>query len=168
MKRQVTGTLNVKDYVSGQQLHLRTRPIVSLLIWVAPAIILLNGLLSLYFADELHRWPVMVCLVIFILVPIAGYRYIFLPRKFRQAFEQQQAMLLPTTVTFDDEGLQVSNDLGQGLTPWAHLTKYRENKELFLLYRLDGIMHIIPKRFFGDQEQIVTLRDLLAKHNVKS
>jgi hypothetical protein len=104
-------------------------------------------------------------LVVFIASAAALYRYALLPWRVKKIFQQQKELSMPYEIEITDAGLNITNELGNSLRPWKNFSKWKESKELFLLYHSDVMFTILPKRF-TDSAQIEAIRDNLKSNNV--
>ncbi len=65
------------------------------------------------------------------------------------------------TVTFDNEGLTSDSDLAHVEIKWSSFEKFRETKNLFLIYQTNDVAGITPKRAFPSPEAVEQFRNLL-------
>ncbi len=72
-----------------------------------------------------------------------------------------QRMSSPT-----ETGLKMSNAFGYSERPWNSFAKWKENKNLLLLYYSDVLHILLPKRFFGDAQQVEFVRARLQENKV--
>lgn len=91
-------------------------------------------------------------------------RWLILPIRARRIFQQQKNLQRPYRVSWDAENVQTSSTSGSSKIPWADFLKWRESKQLFLLYRSDVLFQMYPKRYFTP-EQVNEFRSL-AKRNI--
>src|SRR5262249_29468642 len=88
-------------------------------------------------------------------------RYVFLPWQGRKIFAQTKALQRPYHWTWNNEQLSLSSDLLNIVVPWADLIKWRESKDLFLVYPSSISFHMFPKRAFRDPAAVDAFRGLL-------
>jgi hypothetical protein len=69
--------------------------------------------------------------------------------------------------TFSDEGATVVSATGEAKFLWSAWIKYQETGRFFLLYPSKQIVHIMPKRAFASEQELVDFRNLL-KQKVRS
>jgi hypothetical protein len=101
-------------------------------------------------------------------VYLAGYFLVLLPWRARRIFRQQKSLQHPFRMIVDASGLSVSNEFGQAVVPWDHVRKWKENRQLFLVYHSDVLFHMIPKHCLRDPEEAIALRSLLSTHATRA
>lgn len=83
-------------------------------------------------------------------------------RAWKRTVQMQQPIHLSVTeagVNFQIQGFE-------HFRQWQHFTRFRESKEMFLLFHSGSLYHIVPKRIFSNLEQLNQFRDLLQENNV--
>jgi hypothetical protein len=63
--------------------------------------------------------------------------------------------------TFSENGIQSDAPSSSGHHKWETLQEAFETRHNFLLFLADRLMYVIPKRCFGDQEQMNVFKELL-------
>jgi YcxB-like protein len=66
------------------------------------------------------------------------------------------------TVVFDNEGLTSDSEIAHVKIKWSSFEKFRETKNLFLIYQTKDVAGITPKRAFPSPEAVEQFRELLA------
>jgi hypothetical protein len=77
----------------------------------------------------------------------------------RSIYRRNSRMFGRRTVTISDAGFVSDHPLGHSETTWNTFDKFRETKDLFLLYQSADLISILPKRVFAtaaDLEQFRT------------
>jgi len=69
--------------------------------------------------------------------------------------------------TFSDDGAEVVTSAGEAKFPWSAWIKYRETRRFFMLYPSKQVVHVLPKRAFSSEQELVDLRNLL-KQKIRS
>jgi hypothetical protein len=69
----------------------------------------------------------------------------------------------PFEMQFTDEGLFGGSQYGESRLPWRLFCKFKENRQLFLVYQSDALMHIIPKRLLEGPHAVELLRKVLQR-----
>jgi YcxB-like protein len=165
---KIQGQLEWTDYLETQLLHLRPTGWVrvALYIFLVLAGLAFIGLsyLSVVSQDftqiETCIVPVLIVGVVFLL-----YRYVFLPRRIRQLFEQQKELSSPFEIEISDTGIKATNIYGYSNRPWSNFRKWKESSNLIMLYHSDVLFTMIPKRFCADQ-QIEAIHTYLKENKV--
>ena len=83
-----------------------------------------------------------------------GYYLIYLRYRCKKIYCQQKSLNLPAQYEWDNEAIYATNESGSGKIKWSDYVKWRESKQLFLLYQSDVIFNIVPKSSFISLEQI--------------
>ncbi len=165
---KITGQLAWTDFLHAQFLH--TRPVwwERLVQWIAIAILVagfLSVMLPAVAANGLTAIWEYIWLPILVAAVLLLFYYVFLPRSAHNLFERQKELSAPFEYEITPGGLVASDRFGQGTRPWDTFRKWKENKDLFLLYALDAEFIIIPKRLCTP-EQVDALRSRLQENQV--
>lgn len=156
----IVGKISVEDFIQAQRLHRKKVAFWSnLLSGIALAVglviyllmgkgILSFGIIGAGIGGLAGEWVT---------------AYLLLPRKAARLHGQQAALRLPITYAWDASGLGVQHEEGQAKTPWKSFVKYRESKEIFLLYFNDDFFQMVPKSWFRDQAQVDGFRELASQ-----
>jgi hypothetical protein len=161
---KIGGQLTERDFVAALYLHLRPRrtfAVVGVLL-IALSLMVMVGVGASAWHHGRSLWLPITMLGF--LVYLGTYFLLWLPYQARRAFGQQKAASLPFQATVSEEGLRLENQLGTGLLPWAHVYKWREGRDLFLVYFSGALYYVIPKRFFGSPQQVADFRAALERH----
>ena len=87
---------------------------------------------------------------------------IFLPSIIhRRIYRRNRRLFSERTVTFDDEGVKSISDIGQVEKNWRSFEKFRETRNLFLLFQTQDCVGIVPKRAFQTQADVAQFSTLL-------
>ena len=165
---KINGQFQWTDYLNAQLLHLQPNGFGRVVLYGAFSIMILTfiALLSLYFFGQLDV-NISLLLPVFILILLFPlYRYVFLPNRVKKIFMQQKELSSPIEFEFTETGLHTSNEFGNSTRPWSYFIKWKENKELIMLYHSDVLFNMIPKRFFTDPQQIETVKSYLENNKV--
>lgn len=156
-----------EDYLQAQLLHVQ-QPVwirvLSYLFYALVGFILLWGLLSSISGITLllYLMPVLFLAAFFPL-----YRFVLLPRQARRIFDQSKELALPIDYEVTEAGLKISNAMGSSLRPWKNFHKWKEGKDMLLLYLSDLGFLMIPKHFFSDSQQLEAIKKYLLENEVK-
>jgi hypothetical protein len=80
----------------------------------------------------------------------------------RRIYSRNPRLYGKRTVIFDNEGLTSDSDIAHVEIKWSSFEKFRETKNLFLIYQTRDVVGITPKRAFPNPEAIEQFRTLLA------
>ncbi len=160
---QLKGQYELSDFKAAQGLHARLGQRWAVLI--VALVLVAFGALILIPQGEPASWWALVPVITFVAV-WALVEYAVLPRRIAHVFTQQKDLSQPFEMELSDEGFQIKNDYGSSRVPWKDFIKWKENKELFLLYRSDYSFNMLPKRFFQNETEIEYVREKLQAHAV--
>ncbi|SRR5258708_7011992 len=153
--------LTEDDYVKANFLQMRPRPTFK---W-AGYFILLLAVIALGFSGfdaVVHQKQLIpfICLAASLawMAVVFGVTY---PKRLKKIFQQQKLLHKPFSFTITDEAILSKAEHGQANLSWDIFRKWKESKELFLLYQSDILFHIVPKRSFASEEDLVQFRKLL-------
>jgi hypothetical protein len=159
---KVKGQLEWTDYLNANLLHLQPDPSSQLFIYIVMAFFSCAAVVGLVLivGGNLDSAPgVLVFLGVAVLLVL--WRYVYLPRHVRHLFSQQKELHLPFELDIDDAGIIHTNELGQVNRPWKMFARWKENRDLFVLYLSDIAILPIPKRFLVDPSSADMFRTLL-------
>lgn len=117
----------------------------------------------LSFLDDNTDLSIDVGITIAFLYPFTWYT-IYIPYKAKKIFKQQKSLQIPFVVVVSNEGLHFSNEMGEVKIPWDNFLKWKENKNLFLVYHSDVLFQMLPKRLFGSLEEKMSFRNTLTSN----
>ncbi len=165
---KINAQLAWTDYLKAQYLHRGPGTLGGTLRYVLLSFFVLNIILGLAFATTFgglsESWPFFIPLNL-LLVAIALYFYIFFPRRVRHLFEQHKELGAPVEHEITPEGLIMTSQFGNSNRPWSIFRRWKENKDLLMLYITDIQFIMIPKRFCTP-EQLAALHGYLDQNKV--
>ncbi len=151
----VTGQLKEVDYVAAQFLHLRPRPVFA----VIGLILLCLAICAIVYVHSFWFLFGLIYLVVFFAVII--------PFKAKRTFRQYKVMSEPVTMEVLEGGLFFKRTNGEGLVPWSHIVKWKNNKKLAILYPAGNLFYMVPNHFFAGPVEfeafVATLKERLGK-----
>lgn len=160
-KMNLTIQLTAEDYIQATYVHMRPRPVLK---WAGYFILLLAVItlvVSLYFAIVDHEGFSLPILMIACLAYLAFLFFVFQPRRIQKIFRQQKSLHSPYSFAPMDEAVIIKSDIAEGKMPWDHFVKWKEGKNLFMVYQSDVLFHMVPKRCFASPEEMTQFRKLL-------
>jgi YcxB-like protein len=102
-------------------------------------------------------------------LPLAGLllwfllRFVYRPYYLKRDYRNHPNLAREHSLSIDDSGLQARSEVAEGRRAWTAYTKYRETRNLFVLYLGSRMFEIIPKRAFS-AVQLEELRNLVRQH----
>ena len=166
---KIKGQLQWTDYLNSQLLHMQPNWVRRIMFYGVYFMLVFIFVLWLYFyaIGQFEAQFSYYILPLFIFVAVYPlYRYIFLPNQIKKIFSQQKELNAPFEMEFTDDAMIASNEFGNSIRPWKNFIRWKENKELIILYHSDVMYSILPKRFFTDHQQIETIKSHLEKNKV--
>jgi len=159
----ISGIISPEDYLAAQLLHQRLR--LRRALTLTAMLLLVGGPL---FVFGTHDSVSMIC---GLLIGIGGGGMIGVallygwkvPRKVRRLHAQQAALRHIVTYAWDENCLEVSWSGGQARRPWTDFIRYRENRQMLLLYYNDMLFDMVPTSWFVDAAQRETFRRLASR-----
>jgi hypothetical protein len=155
----ISGTISEVDYLNAQRLH---RAKVEKWYYLASGIAIAIGITTYFFHDP----------KIGLIVSCAGIGGIlgelimssaYLPRKINHLYRQQKDLASAFTYKWDSDFIEAQGVSGQSKRKWENYAKYREDKNLFLLYHADNIFEMFPKSWFESNNQVNEFRKLASR-----
>ncbi len=161
------------DYLNSQLLHMQPGRLAKKILYGVLLVAMICGFIGGFFLFATGQLELLgdlslsfFSVAIFVLLYILYLRYMFLPKQVKKVFFQQKELSAPFEIEFTDTSMLASNEFGNSTRPWKNFIKWKENKELLLLYHSDMLYNIIPKRFFFDPQQFETVKTYLETNKV--
>lgn len=161
---KISGQLLWTDYLKAQFLHMRPGKAIGILRYVIYGFVALAALAGMVAGGVAESWPFFLPILL-LFVYIFAYNYVFLPRRVRRLFEQNKELGAPVEHEITPEGLITTNQYGNSNRPWSLFRKWKESKDLLMLYITDFQFILLPRRFFTD-EQFAALHAYLDQNKV--
>ncbi len=165
---KINGQLTAEDYLRAQYLHMRPGRLAAAGLYILLGLVVLGILGSLYptiAAGDPIQSMIFILPFLVIVLFIVLYYYVLFPRRVQRIYEQQKEMSASFEHEITPEGLASSNQYGYANRPWGNFRKWRENKDLLLLYLSDVQFILLPKRFCTP-EQLAALHAHLDQSKV--
>jgi hypothetical protein len=87
------------------------------------------------------------------------------PALAKRLHRQRAKSQSPIIMIWSDNGLTARTSTTNSVTPWAHYFRWREDREVILLYLTEILFQFIPKRVLSS-EQFASLRALAVSAGV--
>ena len=159
----VEGQVTLEDYQNANRLHRRAKGFGSVLR------ILLYVYLALMLAFVLYlavRSPSLgTILPFFFLVGLFVFIWAYIPRRIKKVYEQQKELHLPYTMTLDETGFHMKNELGESNRPWNMFVKWKEDHDLIMLYHSDVLFSMVSRRYLNE-DALRFLHEQLRKNQI--
>lgn len=165
---KISGKLEWTDCLAAERLHQRPAGAQKLVRYVVTALVVLAAAWVIYYAADNDPYGLLLAAVLIVLYAggLLTNRFLVLPRRARRLYEQQKGLQVPFVHEITPAALISTDEFGHGERPWSHFLKWREDKDILLLYLTDIQSVLIPKRF-TTEEQIQALRERLQEHNIR-
>jgi hypothetical protein len=159
----IEGNITLEDYQNANRLHRRAKgfgSILRILIYVYFALMLGFVLFLAVRSPSLGT-----ILPFLILVGLFIFIWAYIPRRIKKVYEQQKELRLPYTMTLDEAGFHMKNEIGESNRPWNMFVKWKEDKNLIMLYHSDVLFSMISKRYLSE-EALRFLHEQLRKNQI--
>ena len=111
------------------------------------------------FLSIIQGYPIQYALImLFLALSVFLYRFVFLPIQVKNSFRIQKELNAPFEFEFTETHMLLNTLYNKSSIPFTEFVKWKENKEVFLLYYNSNCFYVIPKRFFMDPQQIETIK----------
>jgi len=154
------GTFTEEDYLNANKLHRRNSRT-----WRWLYILLVTELFLLFlYCFLVQRWTPALIGVLLAVVMIL-YMLYYLPYRLRKLFRQMKDLHRPFTITVDEAGTHIRNEMGEAKRPWDIFLKWMENEDILILYHSDLTFSMFPRRYMTE-ESAQFIREQLGKNNI--
>jgi hypothetical protein len=151
---QIKGQYELADFKKAQALHARRGRLATwslyYVIGLMALIAVMGGVLAI-----MGRFPWSYVLIsALVLGAFVIARSVVVPRQLTRVFTQQKDLSAPFEMTLTDQEFSVRNEFGESHLPWDSFVKWKEDKEMLLLYRSDVMFHMLPKRLLRSDSDL--------------
>jgi YcxB-like protein len=146
---EIHGQIKEKDYVAAQFVHVRPRPLLAvfgILLLAAAVWAMFNGSGTIIGAA---------------LAYFSLYFLIFIPYSAKKNYRLYQAISDPVTVTIQEGGINFKRENAEGLVKWSEIVKWRQSKNLILLYPTNNVFYLLPSHLFSSEDRFDEFKLLL-------
>jgi|SRR6185436_17268557 len=162
------GQYDLEDFKKAQSLHARGGKLST---WVGYGVIgFIAGVTLLGIVMALvagFPWEFLT-LPILLLAVWVFFQFVLIPYQLGRVFKQQKDLSAPFEIELTDEEFYFHNAFGNSRMPWGNFVKWKENADLFLLYRSEAAFHLVPKRLFSNSGEADYVLSRLRAHNVSN
>ena len=93
-------------------------------------------------------------------------QFVIVPQQLKRVFNQQKDFTAPFEIELSDGEFSLKNQFGTSHLPWNAFVKWKEDKEILLLYRSDIMFNLLPKRLLSNEGEFEYVREKLRQNNV--
>jgi hypothetical protein len=159
MPKEYTFALTEKEHGSAQRLHIRPRTIFKYLFFII-TLLWLVACISSFNRNGFYDTIFLILLGVGIYFFVAYF--IGLPLRSRRNFRKHKMLQQEQTFTFHDEGVDAKSSNGTGTINWSDFFKWKDGKDMILLYPAPNLFYPIPKRIFETESDLLAIHDLLS------
>ena len=80
-------------------------------------------------------------------------------------FQSQKEFHSPMEFEFTDVGIRIDSIFSTSNIPWTEIIKFKENKDMFLLYYTANCFYILPKRLICDLKQVEYINSCITQNS---
>jgi hypothetical protein len=103
------------------------------------------GLVFLYLEEYIFASGLIGAVIGGYLIPFL-FRKCYTPWYLKKHYCKYPAMQKPMSIFVMEDGVKFKNDAGEGTVAWSEIHKWREGKEMVLIYPAPKIYYMVPKR----------------------
>jgi len=151
---QINGQYELADFKKAQALHARRGRLATWGVYYVIGLMALitgvGGVLAI-----MGRFPWSYVLIsALVLGAFVIVRFVVVPRQLTRVFTQQKDLSAPFEMTLTDQEFSMRNEFGESHLPWDSFVKWKEDKEMLLLYRSDVMFQMLPKRLLHSDGEL--------------
>ena len=151
---QINGQYELADFKKAQALHARRGRLATWGVYYVIGLMALitgvGGVLAI-----MGRFPWSYVLIsALVLGAFVIVRFVVVPRQLTRVFTQQKDLSAPFEMTLTDQEFSMRNEFGASHLPWDSFVKWKEDKEMLLLYRSDVMFQMLPKRLLHSDGEL--------------
>lgn len=133
------------EYVSAGLLNGEVRGRVRILHRLIDAVLIVAALVLLHFGAYVISAGLIGAAIGANLIPYL-FRFLFVPWYLKRHYRKYPLIHKPLSISVVDEGIKFKSSGGEGLVLWHEIHKWREGKDMVLVYPAPRIYYLIPKR----------------------
>ena len=147
---------NLRDYLEAQRTYYwrSVRGVIAACLLAGCA--LLGGVLTMLGSS--NGYPLLIILICWLMIV-----FIWRPWYFRRDFRKHPNFSREQTAHISEGGVLYKNEVSQSEVKWEAFVKFRETRNLFMLFSGGRLFHIVPKRAFSETG-VDEFRELLQRH----
>jgi hypothetical protein len=151
---QINGQYELADFKKAQALHARRGRLATWgVYYVIGLMALITGVGGVLAIMGRFPWPY-VLISVLVLGAFVIVRFVVVPRQLTRVFTQQKDLSAPFEMTLTDQEFSMRNEFGESHLPWDSFVKWKEDKEMLLLYRSDVMFQMLPKRLLHSDGEL--------------
>jgi hypothetical protein len=157
---ELKGKIQFEDLMAAQWLHMRPRRTMGVIGILLLGLAVLAMVGSFLHGKQSLTDPMLWILPV-VLVYLALLFFVWFPRKVRRSYSQRKDFKHEISMVVTSDSLEMRTEQGYSVKPLTDYLKWKEGKNVFLLYLSDHLFHIVPKRFFAAHEDVDSFRDVI-------
>lgn len=159
----IEGQITLEDFQNANRLGRKPKGFALVLRILAYAVIVLG---ILFILSIVFRSPSLGTILPFlVLVGLIVFMFAYVPYRVKKVYEQQKELHYPYTMTVDETGIHTKNQIGEAKRPWNLFVKWREDRNLIILYHSDVMFSMLSKRYLNE-ESLRFVHEQLKKNNI--
>lgn len=163
---QIKGQYDFADFKKAQKLHSQQSRLSTWIGYYVIGVLVLatfgGGVLAI---TGLLPWSIEVYPALFLGVYVL-FQFVVIPHQLARVFNQQKDLSAPFEMELNDHEFSLKNQFGASHLPWNNFVKWKENKDILLLYRSDIMFNLLPKRLFRNEGELQYVLEKLRQNNV--
>jgi hypothetical protein len=163
---KIKGKYEFVDFKKAQALHARRGRLTIYLTYSVIGIMAIVTLVGIMFAIS-GEWPwAYVEIPALIIGAYVVFNFILFPSQLKRVFMQQKDLSAPFEMELTDNAFSLENELGASRLPWNTCVKWKEDRDMLLLYRSDVSFHMLPKRLLHDAGELQYIHEKIQEYKV--
>lgn len=159
----IEGTISLEDFQNANRLGRKPKGFALIVRILSYAVIAICALIILFLVFNSPSLGTI--LPLFLMAGIIVFMFAYMPYRVKKVYEQQKELHYPYTITIDEMGIYTKNKIGEAKRPWSLFVKWREDKNLIMLYHSDVMFSMLTKRYLTE-EALRFIHEQLRRNNV--
>lgn len=163
---KIKGKYEFEDFKKAQALHARRGRFSTYMTYSVIGLMAIVTLVGIILAIS-GEWPwSYVEIPALITGAYVVFNYILFPSQLKRVFIQQKDLSAPFEIELTDKGFSLENEYGASRMPWNTFVKWKEDRDMLLLYRSDVIFTMLPKRFLENAGELQYIHEKIQENNL--
>lgn len=159
----IEGQITLEDFQNANRLGRKPKGF-ALVMQILAYVVTVIAMLFILFLAVRNPSPGTI-LPFILMLGLIVFMFAYVPHRVKKVYEQQKELHYPYIITIDETGLHTKNQIGEAKRPWSLFVKWREDKNLIMLYHSDVMFSMIAKRYLTE-EGIKFVHEQLKRNNI--
>lgn len=157
--KKIEYRLTFEEYIEAQRIYIKTSPYTYYGYWVLGILGIIVGIAGIVIVPAMIAGYCAVLLGAFLVLSVTLFHRLRVAR----LWKKEPNISKPLFVDISEDDLHIISAHEEGIIKWEAFNRFMETKKIFMIFRQRSMFNVIPKRVFGDLNEVEKFRKLLFK-----